>query len=583
MNTPGPEGPGGAEPIASRGLGILRDAVAHLRDEAASAGLTLDVPGVADARAARAALVDQIDDYLLPRLSSLDAPLLAVVGGSTGAGKSTLVNSLVGDVVSRAGVLRPTTSAPVLVHHPGDAPWFADQRILPGLGRVTGAVPAEAPQDPSSVRLVDSARMARGLAILDAPDIDSVVTRNRDLAGQLLAAADMWIFVTTAARYADAVPWDLLRQAAERGTSVAIVLDRVPSEAIGEIRAHLGQMLQQQGLGQAPVFSIAESALDPRGILPDDQIGPLRDWLRALAEDAEERAAVVRQTLTGALDALETRAGALATSVEDQHNAAAALLSEVDRAYHDALDQVARDVSDGTLLRGEVLARWQEFVGTGELFKQVESTVSRLRDRLTSFVRGRRDEPEPLGEALQTGASAMVTAQAQRAAATAARAWRTSPGGAAVLERHPDLARSAPDLDTRVERLVRDWQAGIFDMVRTEGKDRRAAAKGLAYGVNGLGLALMLVTFASTGGITGAEVGIAGGSAVLAQKILEAIFGDETVRRLAAKARENLVRGVRELFDAEALRYRRALEDAMTDAGQAARLREAASAVKAAR
>ena len=52
----------------------------------------------------------------------MDAPLLMVVGGSTGAGKSTLVNSLVGADVSPAGVLRPTTRAPVLVCHPADVP-----------------------------------------------------------------------------------------------------------------------------------------------------------------------------------------------------------------------------------------------------------------------------------------------------------------------------------------------------------------------------------------------------------------------------------------------------------------------------
>ena len=58
-----------------------------------------------------------------------------------------------------------------------------------------------------------------GLAILDAPDIDSVVAENRQLAAQLLAAADLWLFVTSAARYADAVPWDFLsgRRRAQRG------------------------------------------------------------------------------------------------------------------------------------------------------------------------------------------------------------------------------------------------------------------------------------------------------------------------------------------------------------------------------
>ena len=42
----------------------------------------------------RSELAGQIGDYLLPRLRQMDAPLLMVVGGSTGAGKSTLVNSL---------------------------------------------------------------------------------------------------------------------------------------------------------------------------------------------------------------------------------------------------------------------------------------------------------------------------------------------------------------------------------------------------------------------------------------------------------------------------------------------------------
>ena len=96
-------------------------------------------PRVMTGRATRDALLKQLDDYVIPRLRSLDAPLLAVVGGSTGAGKSTLVNSIVDAEVSRSGVLRPTTTTPVLVHHPEDARWFSDDRVLPGLSRVTGA------------------------------------------------------------------------------------------------------------------------------------------------------------------------------------------------------------------------------------------------------------------------------------------------------------------------------------------------------------------------------------------------------------------------------------------------------------
>ena len=157
-----------------------------------------------------------------------------VVGGSTGAGKSTLVNSLLGETVSPAGVLRPTTLAPVLICHPDDLHWFEDARILPGLARTTGGEAA-----PGSLRLVPSQAQPAGLALLDAPDIDSVVEANRVLARQLLAAADAWLFVTTAARYADAVPWELLHAARDRGTALSLVLDRVPPEALEEVAGHL--------------------------------------------------------------------------------------------------------------------------------------------------------------------------------------------------------------------------------------------------------------------------------------------------------------------------------------------------------
>ena len=135
-------------------------AVELLREQVGAARLPLDLVETVDARANQASLLHQLDDYVLPRLRSLDAPLLAVIGGSTGAGKSTLVNSIVGNEVSRSGVLRPTTTSPVLVHHPDDVAWFADKRVLPSLARMTGHA-AEKPQ-PGTVRLVQSTALPAG-------------------------------------------------------------------------------------------------------------------------------------------------------------------------------------------------------------------------------------------------------------------------------------------------------------------------------------------------------------------------------------------------------------------------------------
>jgi hypothetical protein len=421
------------------------------------------------------------------------------------------------------------------------------------------------------------------MALLDAPDIDSVVSANRALATQLLSAADLGLFVTTAARYADAVPWELLRQASERGTAVAIVLDRVPPEAMTEIRSHLASMLREQGLATAPIFGIPESALTAEGRLPEGDVERLKSWLTALASDARARASVVRQTLSGALDSLNGRTLELVEASAAQQAATDALRSASDHAYAEALAHVEEGMTDGTLLRGEVLARWQEFVGTGEFFRQVESAVSRLRDRITAAVKGNPPPSGDLGEALQTGVAALVSAQAQGAAAAGARAWRMLPGGPAVLAEHPELAKASPSLESAVDRLVRDWQGEVLDLVRSEGRDRRTTARIAAYGVNGIGVILMLVAFAHTGGLIGAEVGIAGGTAVLAQKVLEAIFGDQAVREMAAKARERLLKRVRELYAEEQARFAAAVEGVEMDRDQAERLAEAAAAVKAVR
>src|SRR5689334_12445786 len=94
---------GYACPVISRDDAMsMLGAVTTLRDRVAQTGLPLELAEVDASRATRDALLAQLDDYVIPRLRSLDAPLLAVVGGSTGAGKSTLVNSIVDAEVSRS-------------------------------------------------------------------------------------------------------------------------------------------------------------------------------------------------------------------------------------------------------------------------------------------------------------------------------------------------------------------------------------------------------------------------------------------------------------------------------------------------
>jgi hypothetical protein len=153
--------------------------------------------------------------------------------------------------------------------------------------------------------------------------------------------------------------------------------------------------------------------------------------------------------------------------------------------------------------------------------------------------------------------------------------WRASPSGRQLLDgAGADLGRASRPFRAGAERAVRDWQGDVLDMVRREGADKRSRARYLAYGVNGLSVALMIVVFAHTAGLTGAEVGIAGGSAAVGQKLLEAVFGDQAVRRLAAEARSDLRKRVETLMEGERQRFLDVLAATAIAPGTADELRQ---------
>jgi hypothetical protein len=191
------------------------------------------------------------------------APLLAVLGGPTGAGKSTLLNSLVRAPVSAAGVLRPTTRQPVLVCNPRD--WASVRR--------------------HGLRPICAPLMPEGIAIIDAPDVDSIEPANRALAEELFAEADLWLFITTASRYADAANWRHLSAARARRVALAVILDRVAAGHAQGIIDHIRDLL---GPPEPPLFVIPEASLDRQGMLADSVAAPLRGWLADVVRAARE-------------------------------------------------------------------------------------------------------------------------------------------------------------------------------------------------------------------------------------------------------------------------------------------------------
>jgi hypothetical protein len=199
--------------------------------------------------------------------------------------------------------------------------------------------------------------------------------------------------------------------------------------------------------------------------------------------------------------------------------------------------------------------------------RTVQAQISAARDRVWAAVTGRTPAATGVRDAVESGVGALVRAGADRAAEGTLERWRREPAGRALVAgRERDLARASSALLDLVPGEVRAWQASVLELVRQEGADKRTSARIASFTVNGAGLAVMLAVFAQTAGLTGAELAVAGGTSAASQKLLEAIFGDQAVRDLARRAREDLLERVDRLLELDARRFHD-LVDAAAPAG----------------
>jgi GTPase Era involved in 16S rRNA processing len=211
-------------------------------------------------------IVATIRNYLEPRLANRNAPFNVVFVGPTGSGKSTIVNSLAGRTVSPAGSIRPTTNRPVV---------FSDEKDKGA--DYLGSVDADVATGKIS--------FASHITLVDTPDIDSTNVANHGTALQVLAASDVVVFVASALRYADLVPWQLLRSVTERGIPVIHVLNRVSPQDSGAIidfrrRLRAARMTPR-------IIHIAEHRLGDGGILPRAAVRSLKEAVERQTRDLD--------------------------------------------------------------------------------------------------------------------------------------------------------------------------------------------------------------------------------------------------------------------------------------------------------
>ncbi|GEL94743.1 hypothetical protein CCO02nite_14010 [Cellulomonas composti] len=536
-----------ARPLAATSL---LDAIRDLRRDVEDTDFPLALPSAAGAIESRDRLLHQLTEHLLPRLTELSAPAVVVVAGPTGAGKSTLVNSLLGHQVSDAGVLRPTTRQPVLVHHPDDLDLLADHPLV------------------ASSRTVADVGVPRGIALLDAPDMDSVLEANRETAHRLLEAADLWLFVTTAARYGDALPWHVLSEAADRGASVAMVLNRVPTASLPTIRGDLLTRLREHGLEGSPLFVVLDGGPQVE-LLEASAVASVNRWLLMLAGPDRSRS-VIGRTLRGSLAALRVWVDRLAEAVQEQADAAAdllVLLEDATREHTRAAAAAARAADGGT---GAVAVRWAELTSGDGVFARLAGRSGGVRGS-GRHRQQRQAAVEPVQHEAVRWAQAVIAAGAARA--------RTGLRD----------ALSAPDAPPGAALLLETWQPATGD-----GADEAAARAWAGQGLRTLRAAL--ADPAGAGGREGrrrekavrvlgdetlAAIALVGAAGVRdAGALLGALVGPGVATRVVDELREDLVARAAARVEQARAEAGRPLDDADLAPDAASRLRLRLAVIK---
>ncbi|MFZ2963109.1 MAG: dynamin family protein, partial [Rhodoglobus sp.] len=201
-----------------------------------------------------AALVGEADELIARAGERRErSPDYTVVGvfGATGSGKSSLVNALVGDEVTRTHVRRPTTSEALAVT------WNPEGAIdLLDWLEVRERVVREVPLDTRAGRLI----------LLDLPDFDSVETANRAIAERLAAQVDALIWVVDPQKYADDVLHaQFITPHARHGAVTLIVLNQVDRLAPGEAKAVVASLtgiVERDGIAKARVLPVSAKTGD---------------------------------------------------------------------------------------------------------------------------------------------------------------------------------------------------------------------------------------------------------------------------------------------------------------------------------
>jgi len=311
--------------VDSAAIPTLRDELARLGELFAEAKLGLLTAAPSSVVETRDSLERMIRDYLVPRLADPEAPIVAVVAGPSGSGKSTLLNSLAQDRIGHAGVRRPTTVNPVLWAHRDHSSRYWNEFVARVRRRIGSAAEV----------VIGDDRLTANLTLIDTPPVDWISPSGGRPALDLLALADLCVFVTSPARYADAAPWEFLQEVRWRGIPLIFVMNRLPADPDQQtaLLEHLAAHLHARGLLNEPdasiLFTVTEGTVEPRhGGLDPAVVSDLREKLEKISDPAVCRG-VVESNAYSSVHNLVDRAGRLVEALDENATTATLLESMV--------------------------------------------------------------------------------------------------------------------------------------------------------------------------------------------------------------------------------------------------------------
>jgi hypothetical protein len=311
---------------------------------------------------------------------------------------------------------------------------------------------------------------------------------------------------------------------------------------------------------------------------------------------------------------------ALAALAEAQGVLRDELIAAVTGAYRAVLADIETSTADGSLLRGEVAARWQDFAGTGDLLRSLQTRRAVGRQR-------RRRGParaRALRSAVCQALESLLISAADRAAEQSVSRWRDHPAGAALLDQlaagndgddwagsqfaadaglilgldtettgglagadrgSPEqaaaaLARASADLATRVARAVSSWQGQVLRAVKAGNVTKRSIARLVSVDDESLATVLMIGLLVQNAPEAEAE----DSTAAIPRRLLTSLLGAGPLRDVAKWARADLLDRIRLILDEEMLRYSEIIAGAeVPDAAGALRLYQATYALEVTR